>query len=304
MLQGAEFFAHLKQMLKLYTRQRDKQMMMSVIEEPVTLQLFRDLFTIFYEPLVRVYKSANVYSSVTDFASFAEDTIKVVDAAQRQDFSADPNQTVQAFIDLCERHQDDFYKFVHEVHIHDNGLFDQLMGWLEGILEFLRHGPKGGKFDMNALFQGALDMGTINRDTAVSELNALIAWQMARKKWHQDKTRRKMAAEGTGEGTASMASRTNASGAAAGFKSSDFGLNDMDIQDLGLGPDDLSSESEDDDAMDAAEAADPIAAERRRRARLQEALRSRAGEPVKPEVSELPKMMPGFVTMLRMVLAE
>ena len=75
--QGAQLFSHLKQMFKLFTRQRDKSMMLHQIEEPVTLQLFRDLFTIFYEPLVRVYKSANVYSSVTDFASFIDDLIQV-----------------------------------------------------------------------------------------------------------------------------------------------------------------------------------------------------------------------------------
>ncbi|KAL3427619.1 px domain protein [Phlyctema vagabunda] len=77
MKQGAQLFSHLKQLLKLYTRQRDKAMMLSMIEEPVTLQLLRDLFTIFYEPLVRVYKSANVYNSVTDFAVFIDDMITV-----------------------------------------------------------------------------------------------------------------------------------------------------------------------------------------------------------------------------------
>jgi hypothetical protein len=74
---GAQLFSYLKQLLKLCTRQRDKSMMLNMIEEPVTLQLFRDLFTIFYEPLVRVYKSANVYSSVTDFAVFIDDMILV-----------------------------------------------------------------------------------------------------------------------------------------------------------------------------------------------------------------------------------
>lgn len=75
--QGAQLFSYLKQLLKLCTRQRDKAMMLQLIEEPVTLQLFRDLFTIFYEPLVRVYKSANVYNSVTDFAVFIDDMIQV-----------------------------------------------------------------------------------------------------------------------------------------------------------------------------------------------------------------------------------
>jgi len=33
MKQGAQLFAYLKQLLKLYTRQRDKAMMLSIIEE-------------------------------------------------------------------------------------------------------------------------------------------------------------------------------------------------------------------------------------------------------------------------------
>jgi hypothetical protein len=167
---------------------------------------------------VRVYKSANVYNSITDFALFADDTIKTIEACQRQEISADPNQTVQAFIDLCARHEDNFYKFVHEVHKHDNGLFDQLMGWLEGILDFLRHGPgSGGKLDMNALFRGGNDSGMIDKNKAIREINSLIKWQMARKKWHSDKTRQKMASGGD-EPDPLM-------GGMAGFKSSDFGLN-------------------------------------------------------------------------------
>lgn len=217
MQQGAQWFAHMKQLLKLYTRQRDKAMMLSIVEEPVTLQLFRDLFTIFYEPLVRVYKSANVYTSITDFAQFADDAISVVEKYQRQDVSADPNQTVQAFIDLCARHEDKFYKFIHEVHIHDNGLFSSLMTWIEGILEFLRKGPRGGKLDMNALFQGAMAVNQIDKDKGLQEINSLIQWHEDRKRWHLNKTRQKMAAEGTG----GDAFRTPS------FKGSDFGLDEV-----------------------------------------------------------------------------
>ena len=219
--QGAQLFAYLKQLLKLQTRQRDKAMMAAMIEEPTTLQLFRDLFTIFYEPLVRVYKSANIYSSITDFASFADDGIAVIEKAQRQDVSADPNQTVQSFIDLCARHEHNFYKFVHEVHIHDNGLFGALMAWLEDILDFLRKGPSGGKLDMNALFQGAIDLGQVDKEKCTKEINELIKWQEAKKQWHQDKTRQKMAAEGTGQGAASPVPGSMA------FKSSDFGLHEV-----------------------------------------------------------------------------
>jgi hypothetical protein len=218
MREGAQWFANVKQLLKLYTRQTDKAKMLSIIEEPVTLQLFRDLFTIFYEPLVRVYKSANVYSSITDFAKFADDAIAVIEKCQRQDISADPNQTVQAFIDLCERHQSSLYKFVHEVHLHDNGLFGSLMAWIEDILHFLRNGPKGGKLDMNALFSGAKDMGQIDPALAREEIDKLIKWHEDRKQWHLNKTRQKMAAEGT----ATSPFQTK-------FKSSDFGLDEVRI---------------------------------------------------------------------------
>ncbi|KAH0545098.1 hypothetical protein FGG08_000869 [Glutinoglossum americanum] len=287
---GAQLFAYLKQLLKLYTRQRDKAMMLSIIEEPVTLQLFRDLFTIFYEPLVRVYKSANVYNSVTDFADFFDDLIQVVTKAQNQDLSTDPNQTVQLFIDLCARHEHNLYKFIHEVHIHDNGLFDNLMGWLEGILTFLRMGPHGGKLDMNALFQGAVDMGQVDKEKSIREINTLVKWQEERKKWHQGKTRQKMAAESH---SLEIAPGQNY------FRGSDFGLNEIDLQDLEIedGINSSDEEEEDDDL-------DPISAERKRRARKQDHLRRTAGEPQKPEVEELHKLQASFLAMLRNVLAE
>ncbi|KAI9885534.1 MAG: T-complex protein 1 subunit delta [Watsoniomyces obsoletus] len=295
---GAQLFAYLKQLLKLYTRQRDKAMMLSMVEEPVTLQLFKDLFLIFYEPLIRVYKSANVYNSVTDYAVFMDDMIQVVERAQRQDASADPNQTVQAFIDLCQRHEHNFYKFVHEVHIHDNGLFEQLMGWLEDILHFLRNGPKGGKLDMNLLFQGAVESKEIDREKATAEINSLIKWHEARKQWHQDKTRQKMAAEGTGtaEKSSGMMNMNMNS-----FRSSDFGLNESDIQDMNMDEeDDEESEAE----AEVQDELDPIAAERRRRAKKRDLLRRSAGEPIKPEVEEVLKLRGGFLMMLRNVLAD
>jgi hypothetical protein len=317
MRSGAELFGRLKQLLKMGLRQRDKQMMLEIIEEPTTLQLFRDLFTIFYEPLVRVYKSANVYNSITDFAQFADDAIRVIESAQRQDVAADPNQTVQAFIDLCARHEDKFYKFVHEVHIHDNGLFDQLMGWLEGILEFLRHGPRsGGSLDMNALFQSGVDSNTIDKDVAIREINSLIRWQQARKKWHQDKTRQKMAA-GSDDGPDLLTGM-------AGFQTSDFGLNEVSIsgpfstsQSTKANPtqldlEDIVNSSEGEDStdeeaeLDEEEDVDPIGAERKRRQRQrrQARLRRSAGEPIKPGIVELRKLHPTFLTMLRSVLSE
>ena len=173
------------------------------------------------------------------------------------------------------------------------------MGWLEGILEFLRHGPKGGKLDMNALFQGAVEMKLINKSVAIDEINALIRWQEERKKWHHDKTRQKMAAEGSGNSIRSNSS-TGAPGSTT-FRSSDFGLNESDLAEL-----QSSSPFSSDDDEDSIENdnADPIASERKRRAKKQDHLRRSAGEPQKPDVHEVVKLKEGFLAMLRMVLAE
>lgn len=212
----------------------------------------------------------------------------MVDKCREQDASADPNQTVQAFIDLCQRHEHNFYKFVHEVHVHDNGLFTQLMGWIEGILEFLRHGPKNGNLDMNALFEGGLASG-MDKAQAIEEINSLISWQEARKRWHTDKTRQKLAAEG----------HAGSSMVPTGFKSSDFGLDDEDLEDMNY--DDGSEEEAEAEREDEL---DPLEAERRRRAKRQDRLRRSAGEPVKPTVSEVHKLRENFLTMLRQVLAD
>ena len=65
---------------------------------------------------------------------------------------------------------------------------------------------------------------------------------------------------------------------------------------------DEEEDSSDEDAE--ADELDPITAERRRRAKKRDVLRRTAGEPVKPEVYEILKLQPGFLTLLRMVLAD
>ena len=165
------------------------------------------------------------------------------------------------------------------------------MGWIEGILEFLRHGPTNGKLNVNALFEGGVSAGVLDKEKAIAEINALIAWQEARKKWHNDKTRQKMAAEGQAGGDMVPPGLA--------FKSTDFGLDSADLDDMAY---DDGSESEAE--LEAEDELDPIEAERRRRSKQQDKLRRSAGEPVKPLVSEVHKLKDNFLVMLRDVLAD
>jgi hypothetical protein len=83
------------------------------------------------------------------------------------------------------------------------------------------------------------------------------------------------------------------------FTSADFGLDQMDLEDMGY-DDDSESEAE----QELQDELDPIEAERRRRAKRQDRLRRTAGEPAKPAVSEVHKLKDNFLVMLREVLAE
>jgi hypothetical protein len=74
-----------------------------------------------------------------------------------------------------------------------------------------------------------------------------------------------------------------------------------DIEDLAISD---ASDSDEDEAADQEELDDPIAVERRRRSKKQDQLRRTAGEPVKPEVTEILKLTDPFVVMLRYVLAD
>jgi len=73
----------------------------------------------------------------------------------------------------------------------------------------------------------------------------------------------------------------------------------MDVQDLQIDDDGDSIEEE-----EAQDELDPIVAERRRRTKAQDRLRRTAGEPQKPVVSEVLKLQPSFLSMLRTVLAQ
>jgi hypothetical protein len=294
----ATLYGRLTQLLKLYARQRDKHQIMSLVFEGVTASLLRDMITILYEPLAKVYQTANVYNSVSDFKEFIDDLIVVVKKADDQglqisqsspfnsllilDLNTDSNTLVQSFIDLCTRHEDKFYKFVHEVHVHDKDLlFIHLMRWIEIILSFLRNGFTS-KVDMNVL---VYETPGINTDTALKEIDALIQWNKDRKAWNERRIRAKMAS--AGESTVPQ----------AGFSVGDFGLDEDEVLHLQA---DLDSEDEDSDAEQ--RRLDVVEEERRKRKKEKSGAKdetSRRSEPVKPEMVEIVKLVPVSVDGLR-----
>ncbi|PPQ77762.1 hypothetical protein CVT25_011197 [Psilocybe cyanescens] len=129
----------LKVLAALYSKLKDREQLIELIFEGFTSELLKDIITIFYSPLAQVYRAASIADSLSDLQNFINDLIKTVEQVEglSQD---DPHLTVQAFINLIIRHEQSFYHFVHKVHSKGEGLFDNLMHWVELFLTAVREG--------------------------------------------------------------------------------------------------------------------------------------------------------------------
>ncbi|ESK96008.1 px domain-containing protein [Moniliophthora roreri MCA 2997] len=135
----AWLYEDLKILGHLYSRLRDREQLIALIFEGFTAELLKDIITIFYAPLAQVYRAASIADSLSDLQNFINDLIRTVE--QTEELSQeDPGRTVQIFIELIQRHEQSFYNFVHKVHSKGEGLFDNLMKWIELFLTVMREG--------------------------------------------------------------------------------------------------------------------------------------------------------------------
>lgn len=98
----------------------------------------------------------------------------------------DPHLTVQAFIELIQRHEQSFYNFVHKVHSKGEGLFDSLMRWIELFLTLVREGlgdPISLEFLLPHTGQERVDI--------LAEVDEIARYHYKLKVLYEDKIRRR-----------------------------------------------------------------------------------------------------------------
>ncbi|KAJ3828575.1 hypothetical protein EV361DRAFT_879376 [Lentinula raphanica] len=240
----AWLYEDLKVLGHLYSRLKDREQLIALVFEGFTSELLKDIISIFYSPLAQVYRAASIADSIGDLQNFITDLIKTVE--QCEDLTQeDPNRTVQAFVDLIQRHEQSFYSFVHKVHSKGEGLFDSLMRWIELFLTFMREGL-GQPISLEFLLP---HMGP-ERAAILAEVDKVALYHYKLKLLYEDKVRRRFGrTQGQGDADAEdQATRALVDGVVGEISFGDLvqgAADDMAAEDA-----EEDSEDEDDDDDD------------------------------------------------------
>lgn len=198
---------------RLLRRARDKEQMVQLIFEVrlfpavmsdvaqrliafqgATSDILKELVTIFYQPLAQVYRAANIADSLSDLQNFINDLIRTVESAESASssspsgFTTDPSNTVQMFCDLCARHEQAFYTFVHRVHTKGQDLFDALLKWIERFINLVRDGLPVEPFSLEVLLPHAGK----ERQEVIAEIDSLVDYHRQLKLTAHRRMRRKL----------------------------------------------------------------------------------------------------------------
>ncbi|KAG0026827.1 hypothetical protein BGZ82_009281 [Podila clonocystis] len=168
----------LQSLLVTHLRIREKERMMGLVFQGVTGEIFKEAIAIFYQPLVKVYKSANVADSLFDVKDFADELIKIVEQAELNDAGKDGvgrPSTATLYLNLVRKHLPSFYKFVHQIHKQDDGIFHDLLEWIESIITFMRTG----------FARGRIDYKTEEELRATVDLDAFVKAHVDASQWEQ-----------------------------------------------------------------------------------------------------------------------
>ncbi|PLW25265.1 hypothetical protein PCANC_26178 [Puccinia coronata f. sp. avenae] len=150
-----------------------RKQLVELIFEGTTSELLKDIVTIFYAPLMQVYKAANISDSLIDLQKFIDDLIRTV---ERADEGA-------------------FYNFVHQVHSKGAGLFDGLMHWIELFVNFVRQGLT----DTITLETLLPHPDTAERLALMQEIDEIIEYHRKLKIAHHERMLRRLARDGPDE---------------------------------------------------------------------------------------------------------
>ncbi|KAK4056755.1 hypothetical protein OIO90_002307 [Microbotryomycetes sp. JL221] len=159
----------LQEYLKVISRDRDSNMLRSLLGEDEIAHALEIVAGPFVELLKRVYKVGNGGQALTNLQKFVEQFIIIVDALRSR--IQEPQKSVRIISRLLTRHQQNLYDFVHNVHKRET-IFEEFLQWFWTASVFLRRGL-AEPVDLDAVMPTDLD----ERAFLYEEVEELVDFQ-------------------------------------------------------------------------------------------------------------------------------
>lgn len=239
----AELYSNLKSVFKLYVKNHDKDILKQIWAEPELTSILKDLLTMFYQPLVNLFKNAHVDVAFKDFENFMDDLIVTIDRLTNEIYVSDTSKIVDEIMTILNTHEDKFYQFLHNVYVTDSGqIFEQLIEWINSILNFLRNSKN---INTSSSINKKLDIATMvsessNSEEIVEEIDSIIEQVKLQRQQYLDKLSKQQKQKQD-----LINENWEAINNIEIFNTSDFGLNEHDVLELND-----ESGSDDDEADD------------------------------------------------------
>lgn len=139
-------------------RRWDKEMMRELWEANELMDVIKDLLSIFFEPLIDLFKKAEVFKYVPVFQKFMNELITLCDGYIYDNGNINRGDIVVSLIALEDKYSPYVYKFMRDIYMSDIEadvevrLFDGMIDWMNRFLEFIGNGKSTmGRLDMAAI---------------------------------------------------------------------------------------------------------------------------------------------------------
>ncbi|EDO14977.1 hypothetical protein Kpol_387p3 [Vanderwaltozyma polyspora DSM 70294] len=180
------YFSQLKELFQLYLKENDKKLMRKLWQDPQLTQLLKSIFTMIYEPMVKIFKVARVDIALKNFEKFMNDLIKLMDNVINGQLGASTEfNVVEAINNLVTSHQNSFLEFVHDVYNNDSeGIFEGFVTWVLDIIDFLQN-SKFGEDATRINFTTMLEESSTNGELVLKEIDNVIDQKITGRKLYQ-----------------------------------------------------------------------------------------------------------------------
>lgn len=139
-ISNSELYLTLKQYWQLLIRRRDKDIMKQLWQEPELTQLIKKFLTIFYQPLMKIFKKCDIHLVFKDFEKFMDDLMKELGKLNNGEvFYMSSIEIFNKFKKILDKHQIVLWRFINDLYNKDDQkLFIKLIKWIENFLKLLR----------------------------------------------------------------------------------------------------------------------------------------------------------------------